>query len=93
MLKRSVVLGLLFSVAFILTSNQVSAQKRYSASKHSSSHGGHYSSGRGSSHKGGSYKNARTGNRYGRHKRNYFVIPRNEGSAWHCNNYSILLRC
>ncbi|MES2003696.1 MAG: hypothetical protein V4450_04180 [Bacteroidota bacterium] len=44
-------------------------QKRYSGSKHSSSHGGHYSSGRGSSHKGGHYKNPKTNNHYGKHKK------------------------
>lgn len=70
MLNKTFYAGLLFTVAFILTSNQVSAQKRYSVSKHSSSHGGRYSSSSGSSNKGGSYKNTSTGNHYGRHKRN-----------------------
>lgn len=55
MLKHKFILGPLFSVALILSSAQVSAQK---------SRGGHYKSGIGSSHKGGSYKNARTNNHY-----------------------------
>jgi hypothetical protein len=70
MFKSTFLAALLFTIAFTLTSGQASAQKRYSGSKHSCSHGGKYSSGRGSSHKGGSYKNARTSNRYGRHKKN-----------------------
>lgn len=69
MLKKTFLLGLFFSAALILISNQASAQKRYSGSKHTSSHGGRYSSGKGSSHKGGTYKNVRTSNRYGRHKK------------------------
>jgi hypothetical protein len=69
MLKKTILLGLLFSVTSILTSNQLLAQKRYSGSKHTSSHGGHYSGGKGSSHKGGSYKNSKTNNHYGRHKK------------------------
>jgi len=44
------------------------AQKHYSGSHHTKSHGGHYSSGSGSSHKGGHYKNSNTGNHYGKHK-------------------------
>ena len=69
MRNKSVLLGFLFFVAFILTPNCVSAQKKYSGSRHSSSHGGRYSSGRGSSHKGGKYKLSSTKNHYGRHKR------------------------
>lgn len=60
--------SLLVLCLFAILNNDVTAQKRYSGSKHSSSHGGHYSSGRGSSHKGGHYKNVSTGNRYGRHR-------------------------
>lgn len=56
------VLLLIFSFQFL------NAQKRYSGSKHSSTHSGTYKGGKGSSHKGGSYKNAKTGNRYGKHK-------------------------
>ena len=50
-------------------STDLTAQKRYSGRKHSSSHGGRYSSGKGSSHKGGKYKNSRTSNKYGKHKK------------------------
>lgn len=55
-------------VVLMASSQNVNAQKRYSGSKHSSSHGGTYKGGSGSSHKGGSYKNSSTGNRYGKHK-------------------------
>ena len=55
MLKHKFLLALLFSVAFMLSSGELSAQKN---------RGGHYKSGKGSSHKGGSYKNARTNNHY-----------------------------
>lgn len=59
----------LVTVLLLLVSFQsLNAQKRYSGSKHSSSHGGTYKSGKGSSHKGGSYKNLKTSNRYGKHK-------------------------
>lgn len=63
MLKHSFILGLVFSAAFILTSGQVSAQKR------SSHHSGNYKGGSGSSHKGGSYKNSSTSNHYVKRKR------------------------
>ena len=53
MQKKSIFLGLFISLLFVLSSTNVFAQKRYSGSKHSSSHGGRYSGGRGSSHKGG----------------------------------------
>lgn len=56
------------AVVLMASSQNVNAQKRYSRSKHSSSHGGTYKGGSGSSHKGGSYKNSSTGNRYGKHK-------------------------
>lgn len=59
----------LLTVMLLLVSFQsLNAQKRYSGSKHSSSHNGTYKSGKGSSHKGGTYKNSSTGNRYGKHK-------------------------
>jgi hypothetical protein len=68
MKKKSILLGLFISLLFVLSATNVSAQKKYSGSRHSSSHGGRYSGGRGSSHKGGSYKHSSTSNRYGRHK-------------------------
>lgn len=69
MQKKSILVGGLFIViVFISSLNTVYAQKRYSGSKHNSSHGGSYSGGRGSSHKGGSYKLSRTSNHYGKHK-------------------------
>jgi len=61
-----VVILLLFVLFFAIT---VQGQRRYSGSRHTSSHGGHYSGGHGKSHKGGGYKNSNTGNHYGRHKR------------------------
>lgn len=61
-------MAILAAVVLTVSFQNVNAQKRYSGSKHSSSHGGTYKSGRGSSHKGGSYKNSSTGNRYGKHK-------------------------
>ncbi|MDQ0782487.1 hypothetical protein [Chryseobacterium sp. W4I1] len=48
-------------ILFVISFQNLDAQKRYSGKRHSSSH-------RGSSHKGGTYKNAKTGNRYGKHK-------------------------
>jgi hypothetical protein len=60
---------LLVVMAFLFVLNPLSAQRKYSGSSHSSSHGGHYKSGRGSSHKGGTYKNKRTNNHYGKHKK------------------------
>ncbi len=61
-------ISIMAAVLLIASFQNLNAQKRYSGSKHSSSHGGTYKSGKGSSHKGGSYKNAKTGNRYGKHK-------------------------
>ena len=61
-------LALVF-VFTVISVNSLSAQRRYSGSRHTTSHGGHYSGGRGRSHKGGSYRHASTGNHYGRHKR------------------------
>ena len=70
MFKTKIVIGLTFLFAMILSANKLSAQRRYSGSSHTSSHGGHYSGGSGgSSHKGGSYRHASTSNHYGRHKR------------------------
>lgn len=69
MLKVKIIIGLLFSLAMILCTTDLSAQKRYSGSRHTSSHGGHYSGGHGSSHRGGHYKHTSTSNHYGRHKR------------------------
>ena len=69
MYSKKSVLGILTCLLIVLFSINVSAQKRYSGKKHSSSHGGRYSNGRGSSHKGGQYKNSKTSNHYGRHKR------------------------
>ena len=68
MQKKSILLGFFISLLFVFSSTNLSAQKRYSGSRHSSSHGGRYSGGRGSSHKGGSYKHSSTSNHYGRHK-------------------------
>jgi len=55
-------------ILFVISFQNLDAQKRYSGKRHSSSHSGTYKSGKGSSHKGGTYKNAKTGNRYGKHK-------------------------
>ncbi|MBP4141986.1 hypothetical protein J3S90_09240 [Flavobacterium sp. P4023] len=64
------ILAFLFSIMLLISSLDLSAQrKKYSGSKHSSSHGGHYSRGKGSSHKGGSYKNSSTKNHYGKHRK------------------------
>ena len=68
MQKKSILLGLFISMLFVLSATNVSAQKRYSGSRHSSSHGGRYSGGHGSSHKGGTYKHYGTSNRYGKHR-------------------------
>ena len=68
MFKKSLWLTFILSVVFMFIGVESFGQKKYSGSKHTTSHGGSYSSGRGSSHKGGHYKNNRTSNRYGRHK-------------------------
>ena len=70
MLKKTAQFTISFLVALLLFVATSTAQRRYSGSSHTISHGGHYSGGRsGSSHKGGSYKNTRTSNHYGRHKK------------------------
>jgi|GEM_PF-1256554 hypothetical protein len=66
--KLTIFISLLFAILF-LTNSTSFGQRRYSGSKHTTSHGGHYSNGKGSSHKGGAYKNAKTNNHYGKHKK------------------------
>ena len=68
-MKSKIIFSLCIIFAATFITSDIVAQKRYSGSKHTTSHGGRYSSGRGSSHKGGSYKNVRTSNHYGKHKR------------------------
>lgn len=66
--KIAIIIVFLFAILLMTNSNSF-GQKRYSGSKHTTSHGGHYSGGRGSSHKGGTYKNSKTNNHYGKHKK------------------------
>ena len=68
MKAKNYFIGIILTLFFMLSTSNIFSQKRYSGSKHTSSHGGHYSNGRGSSHKGGHYKNSSTGNHYGKHK-------------------------
>ncbi|WP_315055423.1 hypothetical protein [Chryseobacterium indoltheticum] len=61
-------ISLLTALLLFISFQSLNAQKRYSGSKHSSSHSGTYKSGKGSFHKGGTYKKSSTGNKYGKHK-------------------------
>jgi hypothetical protein len=69
MLKKSILLRLLFCFTLLVTSSLLFAHKRYTGIKHSNSHRKHHKHYSTNSHKGKHHRKTHTVKHYGRHKK------------------------